>query len=170
MSPTRHRQQKQTELNPCQLWKDHKNIKIDKMKWQRNTFQVEKESKNPEDQINEEKQAIYLIKISEYSEFSFRCFPIYLSWSDVPDAMILVFWMLSFKPAFSIFSFNFIKRLFDSSSLSSRRVVSSEYLRLLTFPTAILIPACASSSLAFLFFFHFHFLSFFFHLFILVGG
>ena len=33
------------------------------------------------------------------------------------DAMILVFWMLSFKPAFSLFCFNFIKRLFSSSSL-----------------------------------------------------
>ena len=30
------------------------------------------------------------------------------------DALILVFWMLSFKPAFSFFSFTFIKRLFSS--------------------------------------------------------
>ena len=29
-----------------------------------------------------------------------------------PDAMILVFWMLSFKPAFSLSCFTFIKRLF----------------------------------------------------------
>ena len=29
-----------------------------------------------------------------------------------PDAMILVFWMLSFKPAFLLSSFTFIKRLF----------------------------------------------------------
>ena len=29
------------------------------------------------------------------------------------DPMILVFWMLSFKPAFSFFSFTFIKRLFS---------------------------------------------------------
>ena len=41
-----------------------------------------------------------------------------------PDAMILVFWMLSFKPTFSLASFTFIKRLF-SSSLSALRVVSS---------------------------------------------
>ena len=40
-----------------------------------------------------------------------------------PDAMILVFWMLNFKPAFSLFSFTFIKRLFSSSSLSAIRVV-----------------------------------------------
>ena len=42
-----------------------------------------------------------------------------------PDAMILVFWMLSFKPTFSLSSFTFIKRLFSSSSLSAIRVVSS---------------------------------------------
>ena len=63
-----------------------------------------------------------------------------------PDAMILVFWMLSFKATFSLSSFTFIKRLFSSSSLSSIRMVSSAYLRLLIFLPAILIPACASSS------------------------
>ena len=63
------------------------------------------------------------------------------------DAMILLFWMLSFKSAFSLSSFTFIKKLFNSSSLSSIRVVS--YLRLLLFLPAILIPACASSSPAF---------------------
>ena len=31
-----------------------------------------------------------------------------------PDAMILGFWMLGFKLAFSVFSFSFIKRLFSS--------------------------------------------------------
>ena len=65
-----------------------------------------------------------------------------------PDAMILVFWMLSFKPTF-LLSFIFIKRLF-SSSLSAIRVVSSAYLRFLIFLLAILIPACASSSPVFL--------------------
>ena len=30
-----------------------------------------------------------------------------------PDAMILVFWMLSFNPTFSLSSFTFIKRLFS---------------------------------------------------------
>ena len=48
------------------------------------------------------------------------------------DAMILVFWILSFKSTFSLSSFTFIKRFF-SSSLSATRVVSSAYLRLLTF-------------------------------------
>ena len=67
-----------------------------------------------------------------------------------PDAMILVFWMLSFKPTFSLSSFTFIKRLFSSSSLSAIRVVSSAYLRLLIFLLAIFIPACNSSSPSFL--------------------
>jgi len=66
------------------------------------------------------------------------------------DAMIFVFWMLRFKPAFLLSSFTFIKCLFSSSSLSAIRVVSSEYLRLLIFLLAILIPAYASSSPAFL--------------------
>ena len=66
------------------------------------------------------------------------------------DAMILVFWMLSFKPTFSLSSFTFIKRLFSSSSLSAIRVLSSAYLRILIFLPAILILACASSSPAFL--------------------
>ena len=66
-----------------------------------------------------------------------------------PDTMILVSWVLSLKPTFSLTSFTFIKRLF-SSSLSAVRVVSSAYLRFLRFLQAILIPACASSSPAFL--------------------
>ena len=65
------------------------------------------------------------------------------------DAMILVFWMLSYKSIFSLSSFTFIKRFF-SFSLSAIRMVSSAYLRLLIFLLAILIPACASSSPALL--------------------
>ena len=65
-----------------------------------------------------------------------------------PDVMILVFWMLSFKPTFLVSSFTFIKRLF-SSFLSAIRVLSSAYLRLLIFLLAMLIPACGSSSLVF---------------------
>ena len=63
-----------------------------------------------------------------------------------PDAMIFIFWMLSFKPTFSLSTFTFIKRLFSYSSLSTIRVVSSAYLKLLIFLLAILIPAYASSS------------------------
>ena len=55
------------------------------------------------------------------------------------DAMIFVFWMLSFKPSFSLSSFTFIKRLFSSSLLSAIRVVLSAYLRLLKFLPAIAI-------------------------------
>ena len=65
------------------------------------------------------------------------------------DAMIFIFWMLSFKPTFLFSSFTFINRLFISSSLSALRVVLSAYLRLLIFLPAVLIPACGSSSLAF---------------------
>ena len=66
-----------------------------------------------------------------------------------PDAMILVFWMLSFKAAFSLSSFTLIKKLFSSSLLSAIRVVSFAYLRLLIFLLAILIPTCASFRPAF---------------------
>ena len=65
------------------------------------------------------------------------------------DAMTLDFWMLSPKPAFSLSSFIFIKRLFSSSSISTIRVVWAAYLRLLVFLPTILIPACISSRLAF---------------------
>ena len=65
------------------------------------------------------------------------------------DVMILVFWMLNFKPAFSLFSFTLIKRLYISSSLSAIKVISSVYLRLLIFLLAILILVCDSSSPAF---------------------
>ena len=66
------------------------------------------------------------------------------------DAIILVSWMLSFKPTFSLFFFTFIKRLFSSSLSAISAVSSSAYLRLLIFLLAILLPAWASSSPAFL--------------------
>ena len=66
-----------------------------------------------------------------------------LDWTELmgPDAKILVFWMLNFKPTFSLSSFTLINRLFSSFSLSAIRVVSSAYLRLLIFLLTILIPA-----------------------------
>ena len=70
-------------------------------------------------------------------------------WSDGIGCHDLCFWTLSFKPAFSLSSFTFVKRLFSSSLLCAIRVVSSAYLRLLIFLTAILISSCDSSSLAF---------------------
>ena len=46
----------------------------------------------------------------------FHCFPVYLPWSDGTKCHDLSFWMLSFKPAFALYCFPFIKRLFSSSS------------------------------------------------------
>ena len=68
------------------------------------------------------------------------------------NVMIFGFWLLSFKPAFSLSSFTFIKMLFSSykQQLSAMSVVSLVYWRLLIFLPAILIPSCASSSSAFL--------------------
>ena len=68
-------------------------------------------------------------------------------WDQMPWSSF--FWMLSFKPTFSLSFFTFIRGLFSSSSLSAIRVVSPAYLRLLIFLTAPLISAWASSSPAF---------------------
>ena len=54
--------------------------------------------------------------------YCFHSFPIYFPWSDGTGSMILVFWMLSFKPTFPLSSFTFIKRLFSSSLLFAIRV------------------------------------------------
>ena len=61
---------------------------------------------------------------------------------------IALTFLIQFPTAEAI-SFNFIKRLFSSSSLSAIRMVSSAYVRLLIFLSAILIPSYASYSLAF---------------------
>ena len=66
-----------------------------------------------------------------------------------PNAMIFVFLILSFRPAFSLSPFTFIKRLLTSSLLSAIMMVSPAYLRLLIFLPAVLIPAYASSNPAF---------------------
>ena len=42
-----------------------------------------------------------------------------------PDAMIVLFIMFSFKPAFSLSSFTLIKRIFSSSLLSAFKMISS---------------------------------------------
>ena len=67
-------------------------------------------------------------------------------WDQMPWSSFSECWVLSqlFHSPLSLSS-----RLFSSSSLSAIMVVSSAYLRLLIFVSAILIPACASSSLAF---------------------
>ena len=79
----------------------------------------------------------------------FQCFPIYLPWSDGTGCHHLSFLNTEFQSAVFTCLFTIIKRLFSSSSLSAIRGVSSAYMRLLIFLPAILIPACASSSLAF---------------------
>ena len=67
-----------------------------------------------------------------------------------PDAMILVFWMLSFKPTFSLSTFTFIMRRLVLLSFLPQGWCHLYYLRLLIFLPVILIPACASSSPRFL--------------------
>ena len=44
------------------------------------------------------------------------------------NVLIFFFWVLSFKPTFSLSSFTFTKRLFSFSSLSAILLVSSAYL------------------------------------------
>ena len=80
----------------------------------------------------------------------FHIFPFYLSCSNGVRCRDLSFLTFSLKPTLSLFSFTLIKRLFQSSSLSAFRVVSSAYLRLLMFLLPILIPACYSCSPLFL--------------------
>ena len=78
-------------------------------------------------------------------------FPFYFPCSNGAGCHDLsCFLILCLKPALSLSSFTFVKRLFSSASLSPIRMVSSAYLRLLMFLPPFLIPACNSSSLAFL--------------------
>ena len=72
-------------------------------------------------------------KICHYFHF----IPIYLSQSN--GTMILVFGMLSFKPAFSLPSFHSSRGSLIPLHLSVIRVISPAYLRLLVFLPAILI-------------------------------
>ena len=60
--------------------------------------------------------------------------------------LILVFWMLSLKPDFSLSSFTLINRFFSSSSLSAIGVMISACLRILIFFPALLIPVYDSPS------------------------
>ena len=67
------------------------------------------------------------------------------------DAMIFVFSMLSFKPAFTPSLFTLIKKLFSSSSLSAIKVVLFAYMKFVDISSSNLIPVFASSSPAFCF-------------------
>ena len=71
----------------------------------------------------------FMAAITTHSDFGaqenrvchcFHCFSIYCHEVMGWDAKILIFWMLSFKPDFSLSSFTFKKRLFSSSLLSAR--------------------------------------------------
>ena len=78
----------------------------------------------------------------------YHCVPIYLPWHDGSRCHDLSFWILSLKPVFSLSSFTFIKRLFNSSSLSAKRQYHL-HIMLFIFLQATLIPTCVSSSLVF---------------------
>ena len=80
-------------------------------------------------------------KISHHFGF----FPFYLPWSDGAGRHDLNFLNVEL-PAFSLFSFTLMKRLFSSSLLSAIKVISSAYLRLL------ILPSNLDSSLWFIFF------------------
>ena len=66
-------------------------------------------------------------------------------WDWMPWSQVFECWVLS-QLLLSSFT---LKRLLSSSSLSAVRLASSAYMRLLIFLPAVLIPTCASCSLAF---------------------
>ena len=49
-----------------------------------------------------------ILESKKIKSVTISIFPIYLQEVIGADAMILIFWMLSFKPAFSLSSFTFI--------------------------------------------------------------
>ena len=65
---------------------------------------------------------------------SFHCFPSICHEVMGPDIMILAFWMLSFKSAFSLSSLIFIKRLFSYSLFSAIRACHLHIWGFLYFP------------------------------------
>ena len=65
-------------------------------------------------------QSAVILEPQKIVSHCFHFFPIYLPWSDGIWCHNLSFWMLSFKPTFSLSSFTFIKRLFNSSLLSHK--------------------------------------------------
>ena len=75
--------------------------------------------------FKEQESLNFMAPVTVHSDFGvqenkiyFHAFPIYLSRSDDTRCHDLrFFWMLSFKPAFSLSSCTFIKRLFSFSSL-----------------------------------------------------
>ena len=78
---------------------------------------------------------------------SFHLSPTYFPWSDGLDAMIVVFWMFSFKPFFSLSSFtNLFSCLFDELiTLISCLTIPS----LGAFPLTMAVPWISSLNLSF---------------------
>ena len=79
----------------------------------------------------------------------FRCFLIYLPWSNGTRCHDLSFLNVEFLASFFTLLFHFHQEALQLPLLPAIRVVSSAYLRLWIFFPAILIPTCALSSLAF---------------------
>ena len=77
-----------------------------------------------------EPKKIKLVTVSTFSSYIYH---------EVmgPDAMILVFWTLSFKPGFSLSSFTLVERLFTFCQYHSKWYPSA-YLRLFIFLPAML--------------------------------
>ena len=72
-------------------------------------------------------------------------------WHEVMglDAMILIFWMLSFKPAFSLCSFNFIKRFFSFSAFCHKGgviCISFHWKTMFYVRTVTAYPLCVEKS------------------------
>ena len=66
-----------------------------------------------------------------------------------PDAMIFIFWILSFKPTFSLSSFTFIKRLVDYTTfklITKHDFISLCYTIYLCCLSVLYLVACISSS------------------------
>ena len=80
----------------------------------------------------------------------FHCFPIYLPWSkwwdQMPWSSFFECWVLS---QIFTFLFHLHQEALQFLFTFCHKMIYSAYLRLLVFPLAILIPACASSSPAF---------------------
>ena len=66
-----------------------------------------------------------------------------------PDAMILVFWMLSFKPTFSLSTFHFHQEAFEFLFTFCHKGGVICISEVIDISPGNLIPACASSILAF---------------------
>ena len=75
-------------------------------------------------------------------------FPKYWPWGDGTRCHNLHFLNVELYFSFFTFLFTFIQSFFSSSAVSATRMVSLASLRLLIILPAILIQACASSSLA----------------------